>query len=450
MTATTPTTLPGYDEALALLLRYAPALPEEEVDLGEALGRTLRRAVVADRDQPPFHRSAMDGFAIRTAEYARGHLYGVTGSVAAGQTDWQELSNRAGVLRIATGAPVPDGFDAVIPIERASVSTDHGTEQVMFELDEVKPWQSIHRRATDAHAGDVVIEPDMRLGPQHIGIAAAVGAKRLTVAARPRITLLTSGDEVRPCETETATLEPQQIRNSNGPMLRALLAALGAPLLNHVHVPDEPEQTLAAAREALSHSHIVVTVGGVSVGQRDLLPWAWQKLGLGTVLHGVAIQPGKPLLVCSDAKENAEGEMRNAESQQSNEPRASEHSALRIPNSEFAPTKLVLGLPGTPVSVLATANLFLRALLLRMFAGNAARDAGLPWRAVRLAEAVRAKRSRQVFRAAKLNGDGTATVIQWHGSGDLIHTAGADGFVRLPLQDEPAAAGSEVAFLALP
>lgn len=418
--ADTRTALPTYDEALALVLPHAPPLGDEAAPLREALGRVLRRDVMADRDQPPFDRSAMDGFAVRVEDVARGGALPVVGSVAAGGAP-ESFHNPIApgtARRIATGAPLPAGADAVVPIEQAVIDGQPGSETVKFIIDKALPFQNVHRQASDASRGQVLIRAGTRLGPQHIGIAAAVGESELLVAERPRITLLSTGDEVVSPEVATCNLEPQQIRNSNSPMLAALLAALGAPLTHHEHVPDEPEVTLAAAREALSRSHLVITIGGVSVGQRDFLPPSWKRLGLETVLHGVNIQPGKPVFVARDA------------------------------------SKLVLGLPGNPVSVLCTAHLFLWPLLRAMLgaadaSGGGGGGEGLPWFRVRLASEVKASKKRQVFRAARLNPDGAASVIHWHGSGDLVHTADADGFVRLPMQDEPIAPETAVPFLPL-
>jgi molybdopterin molybdotransferase len=407
------TPLPTYDEALTRVLPHAPTLGEEIVTLRDALGRVLREDLQADRDQPPFDRSAMDGFALRASDVGAGAMP-VVGSVAAGGAieSFQQPIAPGTARRIATGAPLPVGADAVVPIEQAMVEApgSAGSESVKFIIDKVAPWQNVHRRASDASRGQTVLRLGTPLGPQHIGIAAAIGAASLRVAERPRITLLTTGDEVVTPEVSTNELQPQQIRNSNGPMLAALLATLGVPLLRHEHLPDEPEVTLAAAREALSHSHLVITIGGVSVGQRDFLPPSWKRLGLETLLHGVNIQPGKPVFVARDAG------------------------------------KLVLGLPGNPVSVLCTAHLFLWPLLR---ATQAPGSAPLPWVSTPLAGEVKASRKRQVFRAATLNPNGSASVIHWHGSGDLVHTAEADGFVRLPLQDEPIAAGASVPFLPL-
>ncbi len=442
--------LPGYDEALARVLAHVPPLGSCTAPLMQALGRVLREAVKTDRDQPPFHRSAMDGFAVIGSRIQAGTWYDVTGGVAAGGRLLGEGEGRSGVIRIATGAPVFGPFDAVIPIEQAQVMKEGGSERVRFHEAVFKPGQHIHRQAADAKRDDVVLAAGTLIGPQHIGIAAAVGATRLTVAQQPRITLLTTGDEVVDPATTTDRLGPQQIRNSNGPMLAAFFAALGTPLLEHAHVGDDPEQTRAAAREALSHSHLVITNGGISAGQRDWLPWAWSKLGLGTIIKGVAIQPGRPVLVCGDGTisdllgisdfgfEGMKGTGARS---------ASCKSEIRNPKSQF-PSKLVLGLPGNPVSVLATAHLFAWPVVRRMLMGDAD-GAALPWRRVTLAQPVKATSKREVFRAARMQRDGGASVIHWQGSGDLIHTATADGFVRLPRTDEPIEAGTTVDFLPL-
>ncbi len=408
---TTKPLLPGYDEAIAKVLACAAEIGTEALPLDSAVGRVLRSDVTADRDQPPFDRSAMDGFAVRSIQVEANRPYEGAGTIAAGAP--AEASHLApatcsniAVMRIATGAPVPDWADCVIPIEHAVVEQHGDTEQVTFTKTGDR-HANVHHRASDTSTGDVVLRSGSRLAAHHMGIAAGVGAVELPVATRPRITLLTTGDEVVAAQTPAAQLQPQQIRNSNGPMLTALLGALDTPVISHEHVCDEPEQTLAAARQAVSQSHLVITCGGVSVGQRDLLPWAWQKLGLETVLHGVSIQPGKPVLVCRDED------------------------------------KLVVGLPGNPVSVLATAHLFVWPIIRTMLG----QTADLPWRPIELASAARAGSGRELFRAATLGDDGRAGVIKWHGSGDLMHTADADGFVRLPSQGPQIAAGQTVPFL---
>jgi len=399
--------LPAYQAALDEILDHVDTLPACRVPLDKALGRVLAENVVADRDQPPFDRAAMDGFAVRSGQVQAGRTFAVCGAIAAGAPLRAYPDDPGQVLRIATGSPVPAGSDSVVPNERADVQTGD-MERVQFS-DSIQPGDNVHRRGSDATAGQTVMARGTRLGPHHIGIAASVGAIQLEVAQLPKVSLLTSGDEVRPADTSAQCLAPQQIRNSNGPMLSAFFAAAGVPHSDHQHLLDEPEQTLEGARAALSRSQLVVTVGGVSVGQRDLLPWAWRQLDLKTIIHGVAIQPGKPLFA-------ARGQ-----------------------------GVLVIGLPGNPVSALTTAHLFVWPVMRKMLGLAGA----LPWRQLALAGSVKAISSRQLFRAARVLADGTAAVIDWHGSGDLMHTANANGFARLPLVAGQVERGTPVPFLPL-
>ena len=403
-----PLPLPTYDQALARVLSGVRVLENEHVPLGGALGRVLGEDIVADRDQPPFDRSAMDGYAVRSAEIRSGADHLISTTIAAGSLPDPLADLSKGVARIATGASVPSAYDAVIPIEQAEESGG----RVRFSLDAVEPGKSIHPRGRDALAGQIVIGRGTLLGPQHIGVAAAVGAVDIPVVRKPTISLITTGDEVQAPATPTGELEPQQVRNSNGPMVDALLRVLGAELMDHVHVPDDPDATMAAAREALDKSDIVVTVGGVSVGSRDFLPGTWEELGLNTIVRGVAIQPGKPVFIAQTG--DASG-------------------------------KLVIGLPGNPVSVLATAHLFLWPVI-RAVSGL---PPALPWRRVNLSNPVAPKPQREIFRSARLIGDARdqVEVVPWHGSGDLAHTAAAEGLIRLKAGTQSLKEGDPVPFL---
>lgn len=407
---TDSTALPGYEQALDTVLARVSELDEEWVPLGGALNRVLCEAVIADRDQPPFDRSAMDGYAVRCHELVIDKPHPIVATIPAGSVADPSADLARGVSRIATGAVVPPVYDAVVPVERAR--EDAQGQHVVFEKHTIDPGACIHRRGADAKAGQVLIEPGTLLNAPHIGIAAAVGAVMLSVKHKPSVSLITTGDEVRPPATATNALEPYQIRNSNGPMLDALLRGLGTELMDHVHVTDDPEATRAAAEEALSKSDLVITVGGVSAGRRDYLPGVWEELGLETIIKGVAIQPGKPVLVAQPASDRG---------------------------------KLVIGLPGNPVSVFATAHLFVWPVVRAMLGLSA----GLPWRRVWTTDEIKTNPRREAFRPARLTG-GTldqAQVIRWQGSGDLAHTAGTDGFLRLPAQAQPLSAGAEAWFL---
>lgn len=416
------TELPGYDAALQRVLAMVPTLDAEPVPLTEAAGRVLRSAVRADRDLPPFNRATMDGFALCAASYQAGRDYTVVGESPAGHETpiaTADIDPATHALRIATGAPVPAPFDTVIPVER---STALDGDRVRFDAKSLQPGHAIHPRAADANAGDELTAPGTTLGPHHAGIAAAVGAGAggaagtapLHVTRRPRIVILSSGDEVMPADTATNQLAPQQIRNSNGPMLAALLPRLGGHVLRHEHVRDETDETHTVAGRALLDADLVVTTGGVSVGPRDLFPDLWPTLGCNTLLHGVALQPGRPLLVTQHTDTNT----------------------------------LVAGLPGNPVSALVTALLFVAPILRAMLGQTAA----LPWRRAPLSAAVQPNARREAFRFARFVGDiaEQIKILPWHGSGDLAHTATADAIVRLPMQSEELAPGTPLRFLPLP
>ena len=393
------------------MLEDVAVLDGECASLSDALGRVLREPVTADRDQPPFERSAMDGFAVSSGEWQAGRSWRIAGSVPAGAAWDGDADPARDVVRIATGSAVPSPFDAVVQVELAEVDG----ETVRFTLDELAPWRNVHRRGADAAAGAILIAAGTRLGPHHLALAATAGVTRPPVTRRPRVVVLSSGDEVVDPATATADLTPQQIRNSNGPLLTALLTRWGADLLEHRHVPDTAAAVTEACRAAAGRADLVVTAGGVSVGERDLFPDAWRGLGFSTRLHGVAMQPGKPVL--------------------------SVRGRVSDPGGDRAVH--VLGLPGNPVSVLVTAHLFVWPLL-RTLGGD---PALLPWRRVWLAEPVRPNPKRAAFRPARLVGDARdqAAVLAWRGSGDLSHTAAADGLLALPATARRADAGPAAA-----
>ncbi|MEM7627295.1 MAG: molybdopterin molybdotransferase MoeA [Planctomycetota bacterium] len=422
------TDLPGYDNALRRTLESVCALDVETLTLADARGRVLRQDVTADRDQPPFDRSAMDGFAVSVAALAvsgaTDKAFRVAGAVPAGGTldPAMTIDPANDVVRIATGAAVPAPFNAVVPIEKAVVDEAAGT--VWFTVDGVDLGAAVHPRGADAAAEAVVIPAGTALGPHHLGIAATVGERELMVSRRPRVVVLSSGDEVWPVDTATDDLPMQAIRNSNGPMLVALLRAMGAEVVRHEHVVDEADAVGMACERAAGDADLVVTAGGVSVGQRDLFPAMWPTLGYEKVLHGVAMQPGKPVLVAAkhEARKQNDRGLRRA--------------------SEPA---LVIGLPGNPVSVWATAHLFVWPMVRRL----SGLDPRLPWRRVWLASPAKGNAKREAFRAVRLVGETReqVEVIAWQGSGDLMHTAAADGLLRMPIHGGEVPAGSGLSFL---
>jgi molybdopterin molybdotransferase len=402
--------LPDYEQALVEALRPVEALKRiESVGLDQAVGRVLSNPVRADRDLPPFNRAQMDGYAVRAADLARSNVLPVESVVAAGASGQVEVP-AGSCVRIATGAPLPEGLDTVIEHERTDRGDLHGGP-VTFRVDAVVNGQAVHRCGSDAKAGQTLIASGTALHAAHIGIAAAVGCTTLQVCSAPRVAILTSGDEVVDPSTPTASLPAHHIRNSNGPMLQAMLPGFGAGGCTSIHVPDDRTVTISTVQSALEAHDLVITVGGVSAGERDYFPMAYQACGVSLSLHGASIQPGKPVAV----GRNAGG-------------------------------SVIIGLPGNPVSVLACAHLFVWPIIRAMMRVTAA----LPWRSITLAEAVKANSRRRAFRPAVLLDQQSVVVPNWAGSGDLSHTAATHGLLELPIQSESVPKGAELRFLAWP
>jgi len=395
------TPLPPYSQALKRALEHvAPRHETESVALERACGRVLAEDIIADRDLPPFHRAQMDGYALRAADVGRVQQFQVVSDIPAGAPADVQVPPGA-CVKIATGAPLPDDVDTVIQHEKSNRQNP-----VQFDLNEITRGHAVHQRASDAGAGETLIAASTHLQPHHIGIAAAVGYTHLKVVIQLRAAVISSGDEVRPVG---ADVQPHQIRQSNAPMLNTLLRRMGGGTVTGEHVTDQLEPVVDATANALLNNDLLITIGGISAGERDLFPKAFEQHGIETIVRGAAIQPGRPVF---------------------------------IGRSETG--TLVVGLPGNPVSALACAHLFVRPIVRAMLGLNAA----LPWRSVSLAEQVQPNAKRQAFRPARLSEDGDSIIVpQWAGSGDLAHTANTDGLVALPVQERAVPAGSSLRFL---
>ena len=302
-------TLVSYSEAaeqvhlfiLALAVQSAtPAhsVSPETVPLTVAAGRVLAAPIRADRDQPPFPRSTRDGFACRAVEANSHQLLFRAGQVRAGQVWVGETASRSlgtgEVWEIMTGAPVPDGADAVFMVEHAERNPETGQNPEFIRLAAtrtVQPGENIVPRAAESRAGDLLIPPGTRLGAPQIALAAQCGYHELTVAPKPRVAILSTGDELVPVE---AVPGPSQIRNSNAPMLAALVAAAGGIPVVLPAVPDQEAALDAALFHALNADLLLVS-GGISVGRFDLVEDAVTRMGARFFFGGVAIQPGKPV-----------------------------------------------------------------------------------------------------------------------------------------------------------
>jgi molybdopterin molybdotransferase len=401
--------LPDYAHALTQALRALEGRGDvcvESMAVGDCVDRVLAEPIIADRDLPPFNRAMMDGYALRSDDLDRGRPMLVVGEVPAGVAAVVNVPRDA-CVKIGTGAPLPAECDSVIPHEMS----DRGNP-VRFSIDHVQRGSAVHPHGADAKAGDVLVGAGTVINAHHLGIAAAVGARTLRVRAKPHAWVLTSGDEVVSPDGDAAPL-PHQIRNSNGVMVAALLRRFGALPLGASHVHDQREATVTAVCEALARSDLLVTVGGVSAGERDHFPAAFDSCSVHQFLAGASIQPGRPIVVGRAAS---------------------------------ARQTIVIALPGNPVSALACACLFIWPIVRGMLGLLPA----LPWREVELALEVNPNPHRRAFRPAIVEDDGRAVVPSWAGSGDLAHTAPTHGLVELPVQSETVPAGARLRFLPWP
>ena len=320
------------DDALPQLLAQAHALTGvQSVSTFEADGRVLAQDVTAALQVPPQDNSSMDGYAVRVADCAQvGAVLRVTQRIPAG-THGTQL-NAGEVARIFTGAPIPPGADAVVMQEDCEA-----LEGDQVKVNKAVPaGQWIRRSGEDVTRGATVLTQGTRLTPAELGLAASIGLAQLEVNRKPRVALFSTGDElVMPGDVAPENMRPGAIYNSNRFFLRALLVRLGCEVTDLGIVPDKFEATLSVLRDAASHHDLVLTSGGVSVGEEDHVKPAVEALG-GLNLWQISMKPGKPF---------AFGFLQS---------QASDHSAF------------FMGLPGNPVSSFVTFQLLVRPFLLAL------------------------------------------------------------------------------------
>jgi len=285
--------LPGYEEAAALVAAHAAKLARrrpaiERLALDAAAGRVLAQPIRADRNQPPFDRSTRDGFACRAREISTHQFLPLAGSIHAGQPPTGPLPDGA-AWEIMTGAAVPEGADAVAMLEHVELS--EGRVRLLPER-KLSRGENIVPQGAQAHAGDELVPVGTTIAFAQIALAAACGLPSLPVFVRPRVAILATGDELVPVEAEPA---PGKIRNSNAPMLAALVAAAGGEPWILPAAADTAlalDQSLAQAAGA----DMLLISGGVSAGKFDLVEPALARAGARFHFTGVRIQPGKPLV----------------------------------------------------------------------------------------------------------------------------------------------------------
>ena len=404
--------------AISMIEQATAPLPPRRMRLCDACGRVLAVGVVSDVDSPPWDRAMMDGFAVRnddfqTATASETVELSIVVDVAAG--DVTSLPIASGTCaRIMTGAPIPPGADAVVPIECAVDETQsrHAGTAVRLRDTHFRNGQHIARQGAAFRRSQEVVAPGTRLWSAAIGVAAEAGATHVFASPCVRVAILSTGSElVAPGDLPAFG----QTRNSNGPMIAAAVSLLGAEPISLGIAPDRPEAIRSLVAQGLA-ADVLVLSGGVSAGDLDLVPDIFTQCGVKKIFHKVRLKPGKPVWFGVLAREHA-------------------------------PPTLVFGLPGNPASSLVCFELFVRPTI-KILAGHPRDQWHLPGDCARLTAPAQSAMDRPVFLPCGLARDRGvlwASPLPWTGSSDLLGLAVANGFLALPAGGKRYAAGEDVA-----
>lgn len=384
------------ERALSLILERARPRAPGRLGLDQALGRVLAEDVVSDIDSPPYDKALMDGYAVIASDLrgGRGELM-VVDEVAAGDMPCEPLKSGM-ATRIMTGAPVPRGADAIVVNECCQMDEVGGITTVRIDDRDVRPGQHILGRGRSVRRGETVLQIGRRLSAIDVGLLAEVGRTQVQIHAAPRVAVLPTGSELVPaCDVPG----PSQIRNSNGPMLCALVNSAGGQPVD-LGIARDTESELVRQMNLGLQEDILILSGGVSAGDFDLVPHVLRDLGVEQVFHGVRLKPGRPLWfgVLSHAKGS----------------------------------RLVFGLPGNPVSGLVCFELFVRPAITAL---AALPQVSRPMIAARLSDPFCHAGTRPTYFPVRLEdaGDQTlARLLDWKGSADLRTLACADGLALFP------------------
>jgi molybdopterin molybdotransferase len=385
------------DEALEVILDRAPVMPTEMIPLSNANGRYVASAVLARHEHPIFDMSAMDGYAFAkdgSTEWV------VVGEVAAGEVFPRAIRSGEAV-RIFTGAAIPEGTDTVVMqelVERVGDRITHGDTGL-------KNGGNVRIRGEHIKKGHCLVDEGDLLGPALIGILATIGERSIEVRGRPSVQLLITGNEF----VDGTELAPGRIFSSNGVMLQALLAKEGIPVTSS-YAGDNAEELASKIRAGNAEHDVLITTGGASVGEHDLVARVLQDLGAKIHFHGVAQKPGKPMLF---AELNG---------------------------------KPILGLPGNPRAVLVLSYMYGLPMLRRM---QRAGHPGLVSEVLPLGEALLMRGQRHEFRAAKVR-DGAVYLLDVEGSHMLTSMVPANALVEVPKGERAWKAGDRIRVHYLP
>jgi molybdenum cofactor synthesis domain-containing protein len=394
-------------EAIRLVLRHTSKLEVESVGLGEALNRVLAEDIIADCDLPPFDRAQMDGYAVRAADVATTPArLRIAGESAAGRGWHHEMKAREAV-RIMTGAPVPAGADAVQQVELTRESNGH-----VEILEPVDAGRSIVRRAAEIKAGETVLRSGEDINAAMIAALASFGYAQVKVGRRPRVAIMATGSELVDIDQKPGT---DQIRDSNNYTLAAYARLAGATVERLPLAGDDTEELKRQMSEAAARSDVLITSGGVSMGVYDFTKAALKELGAEIFFERVSLRPGKPTVFA------------------------------RLGNT------LVFGLPGNPVSVTVTFNLFARTAMRKL---QGAHEPALKEETAVLARDLKGSIERESYLPATLSTDENGTLLaeplKWGGSSDFVAFARATALINLLAGVKTIHGGSPVKIVRLP
>lgn len=397
-------------EAIQIVRQQTRPLPAERVALEHVLNRILAEDIIADSDLPPFDRAQMDGYAVRAEETADAPArLRIVGESAAGR-GWHHELKEGEAVRIMTGAPVPAGADSVQQVELTHELKD-GT--VVELLESVELGKSIVKRGAEIQVGATVLQSGTSINAAMTAVLAAFGYAEVTVAQRPRVGVLATGTELVSVNEKPGQ---DQIRDSNNYSIAAYAQLTGALVERLPLARDETSVLTNQIEEAIEKCDVIVTSGGVSMGVYDVTKAALHELGAEIFFERVALRPGKPTVFA------------------------------RLPNGT-----LVFGLPGNPVSVAVTFNLFARTALLAMQGAN---EPALKHESALLARSVKGNIDRESYLPAQLttNDDGEliAFPLKWGGSSDFVAFALTTALVIVPAGIKTLEANSLVRVLRLP
>ena len=395
-------------EAIRIVIEQTSALGSERVALEAARGRYLAQDIVADSDLPPFDRSQMDGYALRAADAQQVPTkLKIVGESAAGR-GWHREIKPGEAVRIMTGAPVPPGADTVQQVE---LTRELDGEVEILQTPVV--GKSIVRHGSEIKAGETVLNAGEKVRAATMAVLASFGYAEVAVSRQPRVAVLATGSELVAVDEKPAR---DQIRDSNNFTIAAYAQLAGAVVERLPLAGDDTALLKRQIAEAAERSDIVITSGGVSVGVYDFTKPALRELGAEFFFERVALRPGKPTVFA------------------------------RLPNGT-----LFLGLPGNPVSVTVTFNLFARAAILAMQGSN---ETGLQRETAVLAQRVKGTRERESYLPVQLKtndlGQMLALPLKWGGSSDFVGFTRAEALAIVPAGTDFIEAGQVVQILRLP